>query len=82
MAAIIAIPNPELPPQLLDEVLQNRLDLAVGGGDRTNALAMMTAMLQGSTAPAILLERLRGRAELVALLRDEDWAVLTGLARD
>ncbi len=81
-AAIIAIPNPELPPQLLDEVLQNRLDLAVGGGDRTNALAMMTAMLQGSTAPAILLERLRGRAELVALLRDEDWAVLTGLARD
>jgi len=79
-AAIMLTLDATMRRQLLDEVQQRRLLLAAGVGDRAHALELMTAMLHEAVSPEIRLERLRSRDELVALLRDEDWAALAALA--
>jgi hypothetical protein len=81
-AAILTSMAVEVSRALLDEVQQRRLELAARVGDRAQALTLMTALLRDALSAEIRLERLRGRPELVALLRDEDWAALAALARE
>ncbi|HEY0135534.1 MAG TPA: hypothetical protein VGB85_15725, partial [Nannocystis sp.] len=81
-AAIVRRPGLEIPRQMIDELQQRRLELAARTGDRERALELMTAMIREAPSPEIRLERFRGREELVALLRPEDWAALAALTRE
>ena len=84
---VTALSHPRRPGAVGDALArlaqaQRRLELAARTGERELAMELMTAMLGEALSPDIRLERLRGREELRALLRPEDWAALERRTRE